>query len=134
MARLNEPIRKGFAPHDFEQFPVWVWDDEMEGHLPLEESQPSPEEYGTLFIRAKVLAGDRQFDGYLIGGASFFGFGILAADREFVFNIRLPELNRMLVTELALATRDEALSFSSISYSSDVKLANGLVIEGSLSI
>jgi hypothetical protein len=42
MVRLNSPKRKEFVKEDFEEYPVWVWDDEMEYKLPIsDKDRPS---------------------------------------------------------------------------------------------
>jgi len=71
MAKLDKPWRKFFSLADFEQYPVWVWDEVNEGHVPISELEPAVEDYGTLLIKAHFHAGGHSFDGYLIGGLTF---------------------------------------------------------------
>ena len=73
MVRLNNPHRADLCKEDFEQFPVWVWDDANEGYLPL--SEPFTSEYGTLFIKARFIVNEHVLNGYLVGIQTFYAFG-----------------------------------------------------------
>ena len=82
MAKLNNHKRKEFTKSDFDNFPIWVWDEEMEYKLPLDETEPSRYEYGVFFIKANFTVSNHRLDGYLIGNMIF---SLLKCDRFELF-------------------------------------------------
>jgi len=66
MARLNSPRRILLSEEDFKIHPVWTWDDEHEGYLPISEREPSPDNYDILLIKAQFITNDHVFQGYLV--------------------------------------------------------------------
>lgn len=52
MKRLDNIHVDGFSEENFARYPVWVWDDGLDGHHPLVGRGRVPGEFGTLFIRA----------------------------------------------------------------------------------
>ena len=130
MRRLDELKRKEITQRDFEMFPVWAWGEDMESYVPFKEID-SPDEYsGALFIRAKLLAGGHEFDGYLVGNETFYAFGIFAAGQEFVFNIYLPDFYRGEIHALGEKSGVAFSEFFPVAYSSDVRLCEGRAIAG----
>ena len=85
---------KDLSLESFLQHRVWCWDDDEMHHIPvpLHEHASLPDDLGTLFIRAKCVVGSvHQLNGYIIGLRSLFGLAIFVGDREFIFNLNLPE-------------------------------------------
>ena len=134
MARLDNPKRKALSRADFEQYPVWVWDDENENHQPISEAEPSPEDYGTLFIKARFEANGHVFDGYLIGGSTFYAFGLFVAGREFVMNLNLPDLMEKNCAEIIALLKCRPFKLFPLRFSSPVRSKGGRVIGGTLTL
>jgi len=132
MARLDNPKRKTLSETDFEEYPVWVWDDEMEGHQPISEPEPTPEDYGTLFIKARLEVEGHQFNGYLVGGLTFYAFGLFIDDRLFVMNLNLPDLIEKDMAEIYRLLKCKPFKLFPLHYESPVRLRGGRRIEGIL--
>jgi hypothetical protein len=135
MARLNKPKRKDFTKADFDQYPVWVWDDEMEGHLPLSENEPSPDgEYGPFFIKARFEVNGCWFDGYLIGDETYYAFGLFVGDHEFVMNLNMPDLIEESVVEICRLMNWGPFELFPLRYESPVRYEGGREISGTLTL
>lgn len=132
MARLDRPKREGFSKDDFEQYPVWTWDDEREFHLPLSEAEPAVEDYDTLFIKSRFEAGGHCFDGYLVGGKTFYAFGFFVGDEVFSMNLGLPDLIDENVDEICNVLNCERFEIFPLRYSSPVRLKGGGPVCGTL--
>lgn len=85
------PKRKEFTQEDFEQYPVWAWDDEMEYKLPISDIELSRDDYGVFFIKAEFTTDGHHFDGYLIGNKTYYAFGIFVNGEEFILNLNMPD-------------------------------------------
>jgi len=88
MVRLNNPKRKELAQEDFEQYPVWVWDDEMEYKLPISDTEPSRYDYGVFFIKTKFKTASYHFDGYFNWEQNILCIGIFVIKEEFYFKFK----------------------------------------------
>lgn len=133
MGRLDKPTRKALSVVDLERYPVWVWDDAQENHQPISESEPSPEDYGVLFVRARFRTQDGyQFDGYLIGGTAFYAFGLFVAGREFVMNLNMPDMISANLAEIFSLRKCPPFELFPLSYCSSVRFKNGQVVSGTL--
>ena len=130
MARLNKPKRKALSLADFEQYPIWVWDDSNESHQPISETEPSTDDYGTLFIKARFEADAHSFDGYLIGGHSFYAFGLFVEDREFVFNLHLLDLMEVNMSEIYQLLGCRPFGLLPLRFASPVRFQGGKPITG----
>jgi hypothetical protein len=134
MARLDNPKRKALSQADFDQYPFWVWDDENENHQPISEAEPSPEDYGTLFIKARFEANGHSFEGYLIGGSTFYAFGLFVADREFVMNLNLPDMMEKSLAEISVLLKCPPFKLFPLRFTSPVRFRGGRVIAGMLNL
>ena len=134
MVRLNSPKRVLFSREDFETYPVWTWDDEHEGHLPISENEPSVEDYDILIIKSKFETCGYVFDGYLVGGVSFYAFGVFVADRLFPMNLRLHSLVRQNLKEIFRLLKCEPFEFFPVHYNSPVHLKECKMISGYLDL
>lgn len=132
MARLNTHKKKILMLEDFDKYPVWTWDDEMENVQPLSEKQPAVEDYVDLFIKAKFKSNYIAFDGYLMGGDFFYGFVIFLKGKSFIFNINLPEFIKKELPEIFQILDCKPFEFFPIYYESDVVLKGGQKISGTL--
>jgi hypothetical protein len=130
MVRLDSPKRKRFSLVDFNQFPVWVWDEDGVWHQPITEADPSPDDYGTLFIRSRFFTNDRVFDGYLIGGSRFYAMAIFANGTDFHFNRNLVALSQKSLSQLFSALDCTPFQFFPVRYESPVCFKGGKVITG----
>ena len=102
MEKLDSIHKKDLSREDFEGFPVWVWDDEQEGHHPLVGSGPMPFEFGTLFVRTRFVpvSGPSIF-GYSVGLRSFYAFGLFVDDEHYVVNRNAPDLAEPVFRSIA---------------------------------
>ena len=126
MPRLKTPCRAHLTANDFSQYPIWVWNDSQDAYLPLDETSPSLEDWDSLFITAKFIAGDRQLNGYVVASnTDINAFFVLVGDKTFHFNMKLgedffKELKR-LAAELACTEKD----LLPLRYDSPVRLKVG---------
>jgi hypothetical protein len=135
MARLNKPKRKMFTKADFDQYLVWVWDDEMEGHLPLSENELSPDsEYDTFFIKARFEVNGCWFDGYLLGDETYYAFGLFVGDQQFIMNLNAPDMIEEGLVEIRRLMNWEPFELFPFRYESPVRYEGGQVIAGTLTL
>jgi hypothetical protein len=130
MARLNSPWRKSLSKEDFDQYPIWVWDDENVGHLPLSKVSY---EYGTLFIKAYFTTGEYMFEGFLVGTDTFYAFGIFINGETFIFNFNLPGLMDSKLKNIFQLLKCQPFNFFPIRYKADVCLKGNQEVSGILS-
>ena len=122
MVRLNNLKRKKLTPHDFERYPVWTWDDEREFLVPIVEQEPSWDDYDTFFIKAHFRVNHDEFDGYLMGGRTFYGFGLFIDGKEFVVNLNLLEFVKEIEKEISQILKYQTFSLFPLYYDSSVHL------------
>lgn len=102
MEKLDNIHKKELRQEDFEQFPVWVWDDEQEGFHPLTGIGAVPSEFPVAFMRAKfILPSGHELTGYLIGLDSFYAFGLFVDDEHYVVNRNAPDLAEPVFRSIA---------------------------------
>lgn len=89
MVKLSK--REIFAPADFDQHPIWAWDDEHVGYLPISEEELVPAEYEMLFIKARFATHAHEFSGFLIGRTNFHAFGLFVVGKLFSLNIKMAD-------------------------------------------
>ena len=130
MVRLTDPHCKDLGRKNFEQYPVWVWDDENEGYLPLTE--PFTSEYGTLFIKAKLTINSWVLDGYLVGIKNFYAFGLFVEEEEIIINISLPEFIEPEKEKIRMLMKCNSFNIFPVKYESFVKI-DGEEISGYIS-
>lgn len=93
MEKLSNIHKKNLGEEDFDRFPIWVWDDELEGHHPLIGTGKISPEFPTLFVSATFTTQSGcKLKGYLVGRESFYAFGLFAGDEVHVFNQNAPDL------------------------------------------
>lgn len=93
MGRSNKVKVQSLTKECFEKHPVWSWDGSQEFHVPVLKTDPLPENFGTLFIKSDFYTPNRyKLQGYVIGLESFYAICIFAGDKEFNFNLNLPEM------------------------------------------
>jgi hypothetical protein len=132
MERLDDLRRKSFTEEDFERYPVWTPGDEEDEYRPISEAEPSPENHGTLLIKAQFQLNGRWLNGYLIGGPTFYAFGIFVNGREFVINLNLPTLNEKCFTEICRLLNWQSVNLFPVRYRSEVRFQGGRPIRGTL--
>jgi hypothetical protein len=87
MEKLDNVHKRELRREDLERFPVWVWDDEQEGHHPLTGPGTIPAEFPTAFMRANFsLPSGHELAGYLVGLDSFYAFGLFVDGEHYVVN------------------------------------------------
>ncbi|MDD4891904.1 MAG: hypothetical protein PHU85_18440 [Phycisphaerae bacterium] len=135
MARLDDKCKSDLGRKDFEQYPVWVWDDEERHHCPIDEVVPDLSDYGgTAFVKARFAAGCLEFDGYLVGGSAFFAFALFVGERKFLFNINVPDMIEEDMSELCQALGVVSFSLFPLHFESDVYFKNGGRIAGEFAL
>jgi hypothetical protein len=117
-----------------DQYPVWTWDDDNEGLLPISDSEPSTDEYTPLFIKARFDTSGHSFDGYLIGGPSYYAFGLFVGDKSFVMNLNMPDRMQRHLDEICELLDCKPFKLLPIRYTSPVRLKGGHRIEGALNL
>jgi hypothetical protein len=73
---------------DFEQYPVWVWDDANEGYLPISNGKYT-REYSPLFIEAQFFTSGYVFEGYLVEENPSYCFFIFIGVESIGFNLNM---------------------------------------------
>lgn len=131
MARLNKPWRESLSKKDFDKYPIWVWDDENTGYLPL--SEPSYE-YGTLFIKAHFKTGEYAFEGFLVGIDTFYAFSIFVNGEKFSFNLNLPDLIKIKIEKIFKILKCKPFKFFPIKFKAAVCFEGQKELSGTLSI
>jgi len=131
MVRLNSPRREIFIRNDFETYPVWTWDDQNEGYLPISEAEPSPGDYWGLFIKAHFQTSKGfSFEGFLVGDEFFHAFGLFVKDELIVINFNLlDELDEDLKKIYELL-KCEPFDLFPLRYESSVRFKGGKKISG----
>lgn len=129
MGRLNKPHSKILSRENFNEYPIWVWDDTMEGYLPLSDSRYTSE-FGTLFIKSIFIIKGLKFEGYLVGFNPFYAFTIFSNDSQFTINIRLIALAQKKINKLAEMLDCSPQELFPIYYRSSISLDNGSYLSG----
>jgi hypothetical protein len=89
MGRLDQHSRTLLTAADFAQHLVWARNEDDSAYLPLDETAPSLEKWGTLFVAAEITAGAQQLEGYLvIDQAGIHSIHVFVGDE--VFNFKEP--------------------------------------------
>lgn len=132
MVRLTNPHCKDLSRKHFEQYPIWTWDEEMEYLEPVDEAEPSIKDYNDLFIRAVFTTNGYSFNGYLMGGETFYGFALFIKGKEIGFNFNLPKLIEESCQKIFRLLNCKPFRFFPIAYSSNVSLKEKKTISGTL--
>lgn len=132
MVKLNKSKSFLLTKQDLKNYPVWTWDDEHEGLLPISENQPSPEDYEILIIKAQFETNGYNFEGYLVRDISIYAFGIYVEDKLFPMNLKLQILVQENLKEIFNLLKCKPFQFFPIRYKSAVHLKGSPEIKGSL--
>jgi hypothetical protein len=134
MARLNNYKQKTFANKDFEQYPIWVWDDEMEYKMPITEQDPCIQDYSGFFIKSSFKNSycDFLLNGYLAGNGNYYAFGLFYEEETIGFNINTPALNKQSLVRLFSLIQCEPFPLFPLHYQSPVRFKGGDPIQGIL--
>jgi hypothetical protein len=131
MVKLIDKWQRNLSEKEFDEYPVWIWDDENEGHFPISDIEPNLNEYYPLFIKALFATNDHIFKGYLVGGNTFYAFGLFVNGKEFGFNTNLPEINKKSAIKLFKFLNCKPFHLFPLRYNSDV-IINGNPVSGIL--
>ncbi|MES2272907.1 MAG: hypothetical protein V4487_01800 [Chlamydiota bacterium] len=134
MVRLSGPRRTIFSQKDFEEYPIWTWDDEHEGYLPISEIEPATNDYDILIIKSQFRTNNYTFDGFLIGGRNFHAFGIFVKGKLFCMNLMLHSLIENATKEIFYLLECEPFNFFSVDYYSSIRLKGKKEISGHLNL
>lgn len=127
MVRLSKPWKQSLSKEDFEEYPIWVWDDENEGRLPLSELSY---DYGTLFVKSHFYTGGYTFEGYVVGITSFYAFCIFLHGDFFIFNMNLSIFFQPEIDKIFQILKCPPFPFFPVHFKTDVHLKEGEQISG----
>jgi hypothetical protein len=135
MERFINIQRTILTLQDFEQYPIWVWNDSNDAMCPLSERNVVPPEYQPAFVFGRFrTASGHELNGYLIGGDSFFAFGLFVGEKKFVINLNLPNLINKNVVTIRSLLADPSFELFPVSYESPICFSNGSPIKGNLAL
>lgn len=132
MARLDDKWKQSITLADLHDFPVWTWDDEEDGYVPVDDVGLDLEQYYTLFVRVTFRTGDRHFDGYVVYSGTVYAFSLFVGNRKFVFNVNLPELIKSDLPHFYRAAGGQEFSLFPLHYESGVFFKGGESIQGEI--
>jgi hypothetical protein len=122
---------KRLNKYSFEQHPVWRWDDENTSHIPVDQSDPLPDDVGDLFIKASFYAPDGlMLEGYIVGLVSFHAIGIFVDDKSLLFNSNFPQMAHQELGELYSFLRMKPFPVFPLRYETNFHFAGGDNISG----
>lgn len=130
MVRLNSPRRTELSLDDFKSYPVWTWDDDNEGYLPMSDTELTWGEYGIYFIRATFKTHKYIFDGYLIGCRTFYAIGLFVCGNEIILNKNMPDRVGEHLMEIFKLLKCQPFEFFPINYESSVRFKDGDALKG----
>jgi len=122
MTRLNDHKRKSLTIEDLEEYPVWTRDDGRDNFVPILETVPPWDDYDTFFIKARFSTNGKQFNGYLMGGMTFYGFGLFIGDETFIVNFNIPESIEDCLGAICRISGCDSFSLFPLHYESSVRL------------
>lgn len=120
MVKLNNHKKQDLTLKDLEKFTVWTFDDSNEYIVPVEKPEKALQKHYPLFIKSRFITNGYVFDGYLIGGKSFYGFGIFVNENELVFNLNAAEHAKDVLEKLFELLNCKPFKFFPVHYESDV--------------
>ncbi len=124
-------VKIDLTKHDFDRCPVWYWDDDLDGYLPVLSYDPLPDDRGNLRVRAVFVAeSGERFHGYLIGIVKPFAFELFWGEEAFGFNLNLPDLARGEVSRLRVAVGSSELRLFPVRYYDDVGFVDSPRLSG----
>ena len=117
---------------NFEEYPVWAWDDENERLCPVElDGTTLPEDLGDLFIKSKIIISNgREFNGYVGGLVSFHCFGVFIEHEEFLFNINLGDFFDDEIAKIRNVLKTEQLDFFPVRYKTQFHFPGKNILAG----
>jgi hypothetical protein len=131
MVRLSSPKRKILSQEDFEQYPVWTWDDDNENRLPVDDIEPSWDEYDTYFIKAIFKTQQYVFNGYLVGDKSFYTIHLFINNgNKFGFNRNMPDFVDKTLAAIFQSLNCKPFPFFPVQYESPVRFKDWGPIKG----
>ncbi len=129
---MTEPTRS-LNKLAFERHPVWRFDDEREGKVPVEELDPVKYVDDPLMIKAQFRTPNGvELSGYIVGYELYYAFFVFANDRSFGFNETMQSDLIETREALAKALGEPNLSLFPLEYRTGLKHEDGSPIEGVL--
>jgi hypothetical protein len=132
MGKLNNLKKKILTIEDFEHYPVWTWDDTNEYQVPIQEDNPSWDDYDNYFIKAKFKTNTYDFDGFLVGAKLFYAFGIFVKGQTFVLNLNMPDRVEVDLKKIFHLLNCQPFPFFPVHYESTVRFRENGIIKGML--
>ncbi len=117
---------------DLETYPVWTWDNEHEGLLPISDDMPAPEDYEALFIKSNFKTNNHTFQGYIVMDVIVYAFGIFIQNKLFAINLGLTKLTNDTLKEIFQEMKCEPFDFFPIFFKSSVHLKEKKELSGTL--
>lgn len=116
---------------DFEEYPVWKWNDSQDDRKPVLDWNPLPEGEPTLFIKARFIAVDGTvLDGYLVGLDSFYAVGVFVGGRTYVMNLNLPDLLEQTLVDVCGALDRDFMDLFPLKYETEVSFKDEENLQG----
>ena len=132
MEKLNQ--RKTLSKTDFEQCPIWVWDDTREYKVPITRTALSWEDFDTFFVKATFKTNVYCFGGYLVGNKIYFAFTLFVGSENIKFNINSDGLNEGSLRKLFQVMHCKPFNLFPVEYESDVITTEGSRICGVINV
>ncbi len=131
MAR-NDSWQESLNQGHFNKCSVWAFDDSGDFYQPIEISDSLPTDLGPLLIRAELVTpGGVALNGYIVFDFGVYAIGIFLQDREFIFNLNTPGLNRedLRNLRLLLESEDDFVVFP-LAYTTEHSTEDGVRLAG----
>jgi len=122
------------TPERFQEYPVWAWTEDFDEEdlvSPVMETDPLPNDRGTLFTKAGFWTPTgRHFEGCVVADIEVYYVELFVGSRQFGFNVRLHDHAEQALQELRQTIMDEQAQIFPLQYRTNFLFANGERVEG----
>ncbi len=133
MGKLNR--RKVLSKTDFEEHPIWIWDDAKEYKIPKKvDKNLSWVDADVFFIKAKFKTNGHSFDGYLVGNNDYYAFTLFVNSEHIKFNANADSLNKASLKTIFLMLNCKPFDFFPLEYESEVVFRESPKIAGKINM
>jgi hypothetical protein len=93
------------TPSDFKDCPIWRYDEDADGYVPVRREADLPERVRDLSLRAEFTTQKGYvFEGYVVGVENVFSMGLFGNERVYHINKNLRDLSREQAEEFLAAS------------------------------
>lgn len=117
------PDKAMFYKRDFEETPIWAWDESLTGLIPMPGFITNvPDVHSDCFIKATITDSQGQvYDGYVIwDSVDVFAFGVFAGEHDLTFNLGIREIVEGNLNTLCRENDIDEIVFFPIQYETKV--------------